>query len=177
MHYEVELALLMGRPLSNLAANDDRGAFEAISHYLLAIDMTGRNVQEEAKKKSLPWTIAKGFDTFCPISEPVPRSRFSPNELEEVYKTELWLDVNGKSRQKDMAELMLFRIPRILSEISGVMKLEPGDLVLTGTPKGVGEVKSGDVMEAGIRLGGKEVAETSMRVEVKDRDGGFAFTS
>lgn len=137
--------------------------------------MTSRNVQEEAKKKGLPWTIGKGFDTFCPISEPVKRSRLSPSRLEEVYRSEVWLDVNGKSRQKDMAELMLFRIPRILSEISGVMKLEPGDLVLTGTPKGVGEVKSGDVMTAGLRLEGQDVDEMSMEVDVREREGGFAF--
>lgn len=175
LHYEVELALLIGKPLSNLAADDEKGAFEAISHYLLAIDMTGRNVQDDAKKKGLPWSIAKGFDTFCPISEPVSRLTLSKEKLQEVYDVELWLDVNGKNRQKDKCELMLFKIPRILSEISGVMALEPGDLVLTGTPKGVGAVTSGDLLEAGIRIGGKEVQEAAMKVDVQDRRGGFAF--
>lgn len=177
MHYEVELGLLIGSPLSNLSASDTIGAFSAISHYLLAIDMTARNVQDAAKKAGLPWTIGKGFDTFCPISQLVPRSRLSSEKLEEVYESEVWLDVNGEQRQRDRAELMLFRIPRILSEISGVMKLEVGDLVLTGTPKGVGEVRSGDVMTAGLSYGGKEVEEMSMRVDVRDREGGYSFGS
>jgi 2-keto-4-pentenoate hydratase/2-oxohepta-3-ene-1,7-dioic acid hydratase in catechol pathway len=68
---------------------------------------------------------------------------------------------------------MLFRIPRILSAISRVMVLEKGDVVLTGTPKGVGSVLAGDVMRAGVRVGGKEVEEGRVEVEVRDRDGGF----
>lgn len=107
----------------------------------------------------------------------MPRSRLGPQTLEEVYESEVWLDVNGEQRQRDRAELMLFRIPRILSEISGVMRLEVGDLVLTGTPKGVGEVRSGDVMTAGLNYRGEDVQELSMRVDVRDRKGGYAFRS
>ena len=138
--------------------------------YALAIDMTARNAQDEAKKKGLPWSIAKGFDTFLPISNYIPKSL-----IPDPHDVELYLTVNDEIRQSDSTELMLFRIPRQLSDISKVMTLEKGDVVLTGTPKGVGEVKAGDVMRAGIKGGGKELEEGRMRVDVKDRDGPYEF--
>ncbi|GAB7363513.1 hypothetical protein MBLNU230_g3782t1 [Neophaeotheca triangularis] len=170
LHYEIELALVMGKTVRDLDADDTAGALDAIDAYLLSIDMTGRNVQEEAKKKGLPWSIAKGFDTFLPVAGPV-----SKEVIADPHNVELWLNVNGEERQRDSTALMLFRIPRQLSDISKVMTLEKGDIVLTGTPKGVGQVKSGDVMEAGIRVDGKEVEEARMRVEVKDREGPYQF--
>src|ERR1700726_4126280 len=114
--------------------------------------MTARNAQNEAKKKGLPWTIAKGFDTFLPMSNIIPKSA-----IPDPHSVQLYLTVNGEPRQSDSTELMLFRIPRILSDISKVMTLEKGDVVLTGTPKGVGPVVPGDVMRAGIKVGGKEL--------------------
>ena len=138
--------------------------------YALAIDMTARNAQDEAKKKGLPWSIAKGFDTFLPISNYISKSL-----IPDPHDVELYLSVNDEIRQSDSTELMLFRIPRQLSDISKVMTLEKGDVVLTGTPKGVGEVKAGDVMRAGIKVGGKELEEGRMRVDVKDRDGPYEF--
>ncbi len=130
--------------------------------------MTARNLQDVAKAKGLPWTSAKGFDTFLPLSDPIPKSR-----IPDPHDVELYLSVNGQERQRDSTGLMLFRIPRILSAISRVMVLEKGDVVLTGTPKGVGSVLAGDVMRAGVRVGGKEVEEGRVEVEVRDRDGGF----
>lgn len=130
--------------------------------------MTGRNVQDEAKKKGLPWSIAKGFDTFCPISDLIAKT-----QIPDPHDVELSLTVNGEVRQRDNTKLMLFRIPRQLSDISKVMTLEKGDLVLTGTPKGVGPVQVGDVMRAGIKVGGKEVE--SIEVEVEEREGPYHF--
>ncbi|KAK3117401.1 hypothetical protein LTR53_001315, partial [Teratosphaeriaceae sp. CCFEE 6253] len=125
---------------------------------------------EEAKKKGLPWSIAKGFDTFLPVSLPIPTSA-----IPDPHDVEIYLTVNGEARQRDSTGLMLFRIPRQLSDISQVMKLEVGDIVLTGTPKGVGSVKTGDVMECGLRVGGVEVEEAKMRVEVRDKGGNYQF--
>lgn len=82
---------------------------------------------------------------------------------------ELFLSVNGTVRQDDSTKLMLFRIPRILSAISKVMVLEEGDVVLTGTPKGVGSLRAGDIMTAGIRIDGKEEEGGTIEVEVKER--------
>ena len=171
LHFDIELGLVIGKTVRDLDENDEQGWQSAIERYVLAIDMTGRNVQEEAKKKSLPWTIAKGFDTFCPIAGPVAKSKVA-----DPHDVELYLKVNGEVKQEDSTELMLFRIPRQLSDISRVMTLEKGDIVLTGTPKGVGSVVTGDVMEAGMRVQGKEMEEARMRVEVKDRGGMYEFS-
>jgi len=138
--------------------------------YILAIDMTARNVQDEAKKKGLPWTIAKGFDTFLPISAPIPKAK-----IPDPHNVKLWLSVNDQMKQSDNTELMLFRIPRQLADISKVMTLEPGDIVLTGTPKGVGPVVTGDVMKAGMEVDGKAVDEAAMVVPVADSDTSYEF--
>jgi len=130
--------------------------------------MTGRNVQDEAKKKGLPWSIAKGFDTFLPISQQIAKS-----QIPDPYNAFLRLSVNDQIRQADSTGLMIFRIPRLLADISQVMTLEPGDLILTGTPKGVGEVKAGDVMNASIEVDGKTLE--TIEVEVQDREGRYEF--
>ena len=127
-------------------------------------------MQEEAKKKGLPWSIAKGFDTFLPISSPIPKSA-----IPDPHNVHLWLSVNGAMKQDDSTELMLFRIPRQLQDISCVMALEKGDIVLTGTPKGVGPVTTGDVMKAGLKVGGKDIPEAKLEVEIADKFGRYQF--
>jgi len=169
-HFEVELGLVMGKTVKDLNEGDEEGWRDAIESYILAIDLTARNVQDEAKRKGLPWTIAKGFDTFCPISAIIPKSRI-PNP----HNVLLTLSVNNAVKQQDNTELMLYRIPRQLQDISRVMTLERGDVVLTGTPKGVGQVKAGDVMRCGISVDGKEIEEARIEVEVVDREGGYEF--
>ena len=138
--------------------------------YAIGIDMTARNAQNEAKKKGLPWAIAKGFDTFLPVSEIIPKSA-----IPDPHSVELYLTVNNEHRQADSTNLMLFRIPRILSDISKVMTLEKGDIVLTGTPKGVGPVVPGDVMRAGIKVLGEELEEGKIEVEVKESTSTYEF--
>jgi acylpyruvate hydrolase len=132
--------------------------------------MTARNAQNEAKKKGLPWDIAKGFDTFLPISNVIEKSA-----IPDPHDVELYLTVNNEHRQLDSTELMLFRIPRIISDISKVMTLEEGDIVLTGTPKGVGPVVPGDVMRAGVKVGGKELKEGSIEVAVEESTSSYEF--
>ncbi|KAI4247747.1 MAG: hypothetical protein L6R40_001333 [Gallowayella cf. fulva] len=170
LHYEVELALIMGRTVRDLDAEDEKQAMDAIDGYALGIDMTARNAQDEAKKKGLPWSIAKGFDTFLPISNPVPKST-----VPDPHRVELWLSVNDEVRQKDSTELMLFRIPRMLADISQCMTLEKGDVVLTGTPKGVGSVVVGDVMKAGLIVDGEEVEAARIEVEIQEKGGLYEY--
>lgn len=132
--------------------------------------MTARNVQEEAKKKGLPWSIAKGFDTFLPISNEIPKSR-----IPDPHDAFLRLHIGQTERQADSTSLMLYRIPHQLAQISRVMTLEKGDIVLTGTPKGVGEVTAGEVMRASIEVDGKEIEEGRIEVQIQDREGRYEF--
>ena len=136
--------------------------------YCLSIDMTARNVQDAAKKASLPWTEAKGFDTFCPISNFVPQSR-----IVDPHAIDLELAVDGSTRQAGSTKQMIFKIPQLLGAISRVMTLEPGDVVLTGTPSGVGEVKVGSVMRADMRQRGELVEQIEVRVA--ERQGPYEF--
>lgn len=158
----------MGRTLTDASESE---VYDAISGYVLAIDLTARNIQNEAKKKGLPWSIAKGFDTFCPISELIPKSA-----IPDPHKAHLWLSVGKEMRQSDSTELMLFNIPRIVMEVSRVMTLEKGDLVLTGTPKGVGEVREGEVMKAGVKVDGKDVGQGDIEVGVEEKPGPYEFS-
>jgi acylpyruvate hydrolase len=171
LHYEVELALIMGKRVKDLEADNEKAALDAIQSYALGIDLTARNAQNEAKKKGLPWSIAKGFDTFLPISNIIAKSAI-PNP----HSVELYLTVNNAVKQSDSTELMLFRIPRILSDISKVMTIEEGDIILTGTPKGVGPVVAGDVMRAGIKVDGKELEEAKIEVRVEDSTSSYEFS-
>lgn len=139
--------------------------------YAVAIDMTARNVQDEAKRKGLPWDIAKGFDTFLPMSNVIPKTA-----IRDPQNVELFLDVNGEPRQRGSTGLMIYRIPRIMSDISRVMTLHPGDIVLTGTPAGVGPVVPGDVMRAGVRVDGKEVEEGRMEICVEQSPSSYEFS-
>lgn len=138
--------------------------------YVLGIDLTARNVQNEAKKKGLPWSIAKGFDTFLPISEII-----SKETIPDPHNLFLRLSVDGEVKQADSTELMLFKIPRQLADISSTMTLEKGDLVLTGTPKGVGSVKPGQVMRAVLELNGKEIPESIIEVAMEEKGGRYVF--
>lgn len=101
--------------------------------------------QDEAKKKGHPWTLAKGFDTSCPIGDVI-----SKENLPNPGNVQLWLKVNGETKQDGNTKDMIFSIPFLISYISKYFTLEEGDVILTGTPSGVGPVDKGDVIDAGI---------------------------
>ncbi|KAK9479991.1 hypothetical protein V1514DRAFT_327059 [Lipomyces japonicus] len=178
VHFEVELAFILGKEVKDFkVAGRDKAEVEkeyldAIDGYALAIDLTGRNVQDEIKKKGLPWTTAKGFDTFLPLSTFIPKSKI-PNPADVT----LWLSVNNQSppNQKDSTKLMIWPIPEILSAISSVMTLQPGDIVLTGTPKGVGSIKPGDHVSGGIEVDGVAIPEAKIELDVADKGGIYEF--
>lgn len=141
-HYEVELAILIGKKCRGVSAGD---APDFVAGYAVAIDMTLRDVQNGLKAKGLPWEIAKGFDTACPLSDFVPAASVS-----DPHALNLKLSVNGKIRQNGCTSDMINRIPQIISHISTIFTLDPGDVILTGTPSGVGQVSAGDIMTAEI---------------------------
>lgn len=141
-HYEVELAVLIGKPCRAVAAEQ---ALECVAGYGVAIDMTLRDVQNQLKAKGLPWEIAKGFDSSCPLSDFVPAV-----QVPDPHQLKLTLAVNGEVRQDGCTADMIHRLPQIIAHISAIFTLEPGDVILTGTPAGVGPVAAGDVMQAAI---------------------------
>src|SRR5512137_2195073 len=141
-HYEVELAVLIGTQAREVPLSD---AMRHVAGYAVAIDMTLRDVQNALKAKGLPWEIAKGFDSACPLSDFVPASAVA-----DPHNLHLTLAVNGEQRQDGCSSDMINRVPQIIAHVSGIFTLEPGDVILTGTPAGVGPVVAGDVMEAGI---------------------------
>jgi 2-keto-4-pentenoate hydratase/2-oxohepta-3-ene-1,7-dioic acid hydratase in catechol pathway len=115
--------------------------------------MTDRDGQQEAKDAGKPWAAAKGWDTSCPISDFIPAT-----DVIDSSDLTLWLKVNGgEARQHDSTGLMIFDVPSLLEAVSAVHTLYPGDLVLTGTPSGVGTVEAGDTITAGIKELGVEI--------------------
>ncbi|ODV84639.1 hypothetical protein CANARDRAFT_24038 [[Candida] arabinofermentans NRRL YB-2248] len=171
-HHEVELACIIGKELKNLNPETfgPKEALDSISGYALAIDMTARNVQDVAKSKGLPWTIGKGFDTFLPLSPFI-----SKEKIVDPYNVKLRLNINGESKQDDMTNLMIFPIHQFLSSMSSVMTIQPGDVILTGTPKGVGPVNPGDVVEAWCEVDGKVVDESQLKFDVEEKPGPYCF--
>jgi 2-keto-4-pentenoate hydratase/2-oxohepta-3-ene-1,7-dioic acid hydratase in catechol pathway len=141
-HYEAELAVLIGMDGKDIPES------EALSHvagYGVAIDMTLRDVQDNLKKKGLPWEIAKGFDTSCPLSDFTPAAH-----VPDPQNLTIRLMLNGAERQNGSTGLMINPVARIVSYLSGIFTLEEGDVILTGTPAGVGRVQPGDGMVAEI---------------------------
>ena len=141
-HHEAELALLIGRTGKDIPA---ARAMDHIAGYGVGIDLTLRDVQGELKKKGLPWEIAKGFDTSCPLSTFVETSHVA-----DPQNLQIRLTVNGEIRQDGNTSMMIHRIPAIISHMSGRFTLEPGDVILTGTPAGVSRIVSGDKLTAEI---------------------------
>ncbi len=142
MHHETELVLLIGKNIKDASPEESA---EAIKAYGVGLDMTLRDIQSELKKKGHPWTIAKGFDTSAVLSDFI-----SASEHELTLDEEIILTVNGEVRQKEKLSLMLFKPVEIVEYISSLMSLEEGDLIFTGTPKGVNIVKSGDILKGSI---------------------------
>lgn len=166
VHHEVELGVVIGKKGRDVPESD---AMNHIAGYTLAIDMTARNLQEVVKKKGLPWSAVKGFDTFCPVSNFIPAE-----DVEDPHNLRLWLKVNDKLAQNGLTSDMIFRIPRLINHVSSIMTLEEGDLLLTGTPEGVGPVRHGDKLLAVLETAdGKELLKWAG--EAKDRVGGYKF--
>ena len=155
VHHEVELAVVIGEQASRISA---RNWEEYVHGYAIFLDITARDLQEQAKTRGEPWTVCKGFDTFGPISPITPKNR-----IRDPHRLEISLTRNGELRQKSNTQYLIFKIPTILEYASKIMTLEPGDIISTGTPEGVGEIKHGDYLEAKIEALG------SLKVSVKRR--------
>ena len=137
--HEVELSVLINSKLQNA---NQQAAERGISGYGIALDLTLRDIQQKLKKQGHPWERAKSFDSSAPLS-----SFIKKEEVADAQNIELELKINGSSRQKSNSEFMITPIFALVSYISKLFTLLPGDVVLTGTPAGVGQLFSGDQLE------------------------------
>ncbi len=156
VHHEVELAVLMGK--GGTGINEAR-AMDHVAGYGLALDLTLRDLQATAKKKGLPWAVAKGFDGGCPVSP-----HFTDKDVvEDVHNLDISLQVNGETRQQGNTAQMIFRLPYLIAYISRFFTLQTGDLILTGTPAGVGPLQPGDQLIMAL----EKVARIETRVTAR----------
>jgi 5-carboxymethyl-2-hydroxymuconate isomerase len=142
VHHETELALLIGKEAKNISEVQWK---DHVSGLGVALDLTLRDLQNAAKKNGHPWTISKGFDESCPISTFVPLERIT-----DIQRLNIQLFVNDILRQDGNTGDMIWQIGELLAYISKIFTLEPGDIILTGTPEGVGKLNPGDQLRASI---------------------------
>jgi len=141
VHFEGEIVIAIGKNGKNISTEQAKDYIAGVG---CGIDFTARNLQKEAKLNGLPWSVSKGFDNFAPISELVS---FNGQNLSDL---EIRLSVNDHLKQIGKSVNMIFSIPTIISYLSTIFTLYPGDLIFTGTPDGVGAVIRNDIVKATI---------------------------
>jgi fumarylpyruvate hydrolase len=142
LHHEIELVVALGEGGRDIPAER---ALEHIFGYAVGLDMTRRDMQAAAKKSGRPWDMAKGFDQSAPTAAIRP-----VEEIGHPTKGAVWLHVNGEPRQEGDLGQQIWKVPETISLLSRLVALRPGDLIMTGTPKGVGPVEPGDRLEGHI---------------------------
>ena len=153
LHHEIELVVAIGKGGAGIKAQD---ALQHIWGYAVGLDMTRRDLQNDMKKQGRPWCIGKGFEASAPIGPITPVAQAG-----DVEKAAIWLQVNGADRQRSNVDQLIWNIAETIEHLSAAWTLQPGDLIFTGTPEGVGAVVRGDVLEGGIDgLGSLRVALT-----------------
>jgi len=141
-HFEMELVVAIGKTGTQINAQ------QALGHiwgYGVGIDLTRRDLQVEAKNMGRPWDAGKGFDESAPIS-----AVHSAEEIGHPDGGRIWLDVNNTTKQDSDISKLIWSVPEIIEHLSGLFTLQPGDLIYTGTPAGVGAIKAGDRIKGGV---------------------------
>ena len=157
-HHEVEMTILIGKGGKNIQRGN---AFNHVAGYGVGLDMTMRDLQNEAKKRGLPWTLSKAFDTSAPISTFVPAS-----SIPDPHVLGLRLDVNGKTRQQSNTRNFIFKADELIAYISQYFTFERGDIIFTGTPEGVAATIPGDRLLAQLLSpDGQAIASLNVTVQ------------
>jgi len=143
LHHEIELVAAIGTGGKNIKAAD---AHKHIFGYAVGLDMTRRDLQGEMKKQGRPWCIGKAYDHSAPIGPITPVAQAG-----DVANAELYLQVNGKDRQRSTVSKLIWNIAETIEHLSVAWELQPGDLIYTGTPEGVAAVVSGDTMVGEVK--------------------------
>jgi len=138
LHHEMELVVAIGVGGKQIAIAD---ALKHVWGYCAGLDMTRRDIQNEAKKTGRPWDMGKGFDLSAPMGALIPAAGFDPS------KGKIELKVNGKVTQVSDLSKLIWSVPEVIANLSELVELAPGDLIMTGTPEGVAAVVRGDVLE------------------------------
>lgn len=154
LHYEVELVLKINKLGKSISEKHAHKYYEEIG---IGIDFTARDLQDNQKKKGLPWEIAKAFDHSAPVGQKF----LSKSQFADVNNINFKLDINGNTVQKGNTKDLLFTFDRLIAHVSQYCTLKIGDLIFTGTPAGVGPVKIGDKLEAYIE------GEKLLNVDIK----------
>ena len=136
VHHEIELVVFLSKGGEDIPVD---AALDHVFGYAVGLDMTRRDLQGEAKKMGRPWESGKAFEESAPVGEIVPASEIGHPEAGAI-----WLKVNGKNVQEGDLNQLIWKVPEAISYLSGLFRLAPGDVIMTGTPAGVGPVKRGD---------------------------------
>lgn len=142
LHHEIELVIAIGQGGGDIAEST---ALDHVYGYGVGIDLTRRDLQQQAKDAGRPWDVAKGFDHSAPCTPIHPVA-----QIGHPRRGEIWLAVNGESRQRSDISQMIWSVPEQIAVLSRYFKLEAGDLIFTGTPEGVGPLKRGDALTGGV---------------------------
>ena len=142
VHHEIEMIVALSKGGVNIPVEK---ALDHVFGYGVGLDMTRRDLQGEAKKMGRPWEVGKAFEASAPCGPLVPAS-----EIGHPSEGEVLLKVNGAVRQKGDLNQLIWKVPEMISYLSGLFALQPGDIIMTGTPAGVGAVVRGDVMEGSV---------------------------
>ena len=143
VHHEIEMVVAIGRGGADIPPER---ALEHVYGYAVGLDMTRRDLQAEAKKMGRPWAVAKGFDHAAPCSALVPAT-----QIGHPTEGRIWLEINGELRQEGDLASLIWSVPEVVAYLSRLFVLEPGDLIMTGTPAGVGAVQRGDRLSGGVQ--------------------------
>ncbi|QFR34869.1 fumarylacetoacetate hydrolase family protein [Ancylobacter sp. TS-1] len=142
VHYELEMLVAIGKGGVNIPVEK---AMEHVWGYGIGLDMTRRDLQGEAKKLGRPWEVGKAFEASAPCSALVPAAKIG-----HPTDGKVWLNVNGTPRQLGDLNQMIWKVPEMISYLSGLFVLQPGDVIMSGTPAGVGAIVRGDLLEGGV---------------------------
>jgi fumarylpyruvate hydrolase len=142
LHHEIELVVAIGKGGANIQPAD---ALAHVYGYAVGLDMTRRDLQNDMKKQGRPWCIGKGFDHSAPIGPITPAAQAG-----DVAHAEIYVQVNGEDRQRSHVSQLIWNIAETIAHLSAAWTLQPGDLIYTGTPEGVGAVLPGDTMVGAV---------------------------
>ena len=142
VHHEIELVVALAGGGTKIPLES---ALDCVFGYAVGLDMTRRDLQAECKKAGRPWEIGKAFEHSAPCGEIVPAS-----EIGHPDQGAIWLKVNGAMRQEGDLNQLIWKVPEMIAFLSGLFELKPGDLIMSGTPSGVGKVERGDVLDGHV---------------------------